>query len=116
MTEVGVDPNKKLYSQWIKRKNKFSQDYNLEYFTTSYQVFLERNKTSFELLDSLKGDNILRVYPHTILCDTVIKNRCITHNDKIVFYIDKQHPSLRGSHFINELIMKEIKKIGFLSK
>ena len=56
--EVGVDPNKKLYSQWIKRKNKFSQNYNLEYFTTSYQVFLERNKTSFELLDSIKDDNI----------------------------------------------------------
>ena len=70
--EVGVDPNKKLYSQWIKRKNKFSQNYKLEYFTTSYQVFLERNKTSFELLDSLKGDNIFRVYPHTILCLSLI--------------------------------------------
>ena len=114
--EVGVDPNKKLYSQWIKRKNKFSQNYKLEYFTTSYQVFLERNKTSFELLDSLKGDNIFRVYPHTILCDTVIKDRCITHNDEIVFYVDKQHLSLRGSHFVNELIMKEIEKIDFLSK
>ncbi len=114
--EVGFDPNKKLYSQWIKRKNKFSQDYNFKYFTTSYQVFLDRNKTSFELLDSVKGDNIFRVYPHTILCDTILKDRCITHNEEVVFYVDKHHPSLRGSHFINELIIKEIEEIGLLSK
>lgn len=114
--EVGFDPNKKLYSQWIKRKNKFSEDYNFEYFTTSYQVFLDRNKTSFELLDSVKGDNIFRVYPHSILCDTTIKDRCITHNEEVVFYVDKHHPSLRGSHFINELIIKEIEEIGLLSK
>ena len=114
--EVGFDPNKKLYSQWIKRKNKFSQDYNFEYFTTSYQVFLDRNKTSFQLLDSVKGENIFRVYPHTILCDNVVKDRCITHNDEVVFYVDKHHPSLRGSHFINELIVKEIEKIGLIIK
>lgn len=110
--EVGFDPNKKLYSQWIKRKNKFSQDYNFEYFTTSYKVFLDRNKTSFQLLDSIKGENIFRVYPHSILCDTIVKERCITHTDEIVFYVDKHHPSLKGSHFINELIINEIEKLG----
>ena len=35
----------------------------------------------------------------------------MTHDDKIVFYIDNHHPSLKGSHFINELIIKEIEKI-----
>ena len=113
--EVGADPNKKIYSQWINRKNKFSQDFNIEYFTTSYEVYQNRTKSSFELLDSIKGDNIYRAYPHTLFCNTAIKDRCVTHNDEIIFYIDEHHPSLKGSNFINELIIKEIKKIELKS-
>ena len=109
--EVGFDPNKKLYSQWINRKNKFSQDYVFDYFTTSFKVFQQRNKSSFELLDSIKGENIYRVFPHKLFCNTIIKDRCITHNDEVVFYVDKHHPSLKGSHYINELIINEIEKI-----
>ncbi len=109
--EVGADPNKKIYSQWINRKNKFSKDFNIEHFTTSYKVYKNRSKSSFELLDSIKGDNIYRAYPHMLFCNTTIKERCVTHNDEIIFYIDEHHPSLKGSNFINELIIKEIKKI-----
>ena len=32
----------------------------------------------FELLDSLKNTNIYRVYPHTLFCNTIIKNRTFT--------------------------------------
>ena len=113
--EVGTDPNKKIYSQWINRKNKFSKEFNFVDFTTSYKVYQNRSKSSFELLDSIKGDNIYRVYPHKLFCDTIIKDRCATHDDKIVFYIDDNHPSLKGSKLINELIMKEIKKIELRS-
>jgi peptidoglycan/LPS O-acetylase OafA/YrhL len=113
--EVGVDPNKKIYSQWINRKNKFSKDFNVEYITTSYEVYKNRSKSSFELLDSIKGDNIYRVYPHTLFCNTNIENRCATHNDEIIYYIDEHHPSLKGAQMINDLIMKEIKKIELKS-
>jgi len=113
--ETGADPNKKIYSQWINRKNKFSKDFNFEYFTTSYKVYQNRAESSFQLLDSIKSDNVYRAYPHTLFCNTTIKDRCITHNDKIVFYIDENHPSLKGSNFINELIIKEIEKIELKS-
>tara|TARA_B100000767_G_C19769207_1_gene539111 strand:+ start:1758 stop:3836 length:2079 start_codon:yes stop_codon:yes gene_type:complete len=118
--ENGFDPNKKLYSQWINRKDKFSKDYNFEYFnneltSTSYKVYQNRTESSFKLLDSIRGNNVYRAYPHTLFCNTTIKDRCITHNDKIVFYIDEHHPSLKGSNFINELIIKEIEKIELKS-
>ena len=109
--EVDFDPNKKIYLKWIGRENKFSKDLNFEYLTTSYKAYQRRTAKSFELLDSINGDNIYRVYPHTLFCNTAFKDKCMTHDDKIVFYIDNHHPSLKGSHFINELIIKEIEKI-----
>ena len=111
--EVGWNPIEKLSTQW--NKNKFSKKTDLKYITTSFNVYRERTKSSFELLDSIKGDNIYRVYPHKLFCDTTIKDRCVTHDDKNIFYADDDHPSIKGSEMINDLIMKEIEKIELKS-
>ena len=107
--EVGQNPNQVILNQWIKQG--FSKNFNLQNFTTSYKIYKNRTKTSFELLDSIKGENIYRVYPHTLFCDTNIKNRCVTHDEKHIFYYDDDHLSIKGSEMINDLIMKEIEKI-----
>ena len=101
--------NLKLVNQW--RKKGSPKFFDIEFFTTSYKFYKERTKSSFELLDSIQGENIYRVYPHTLFCNTTIKNRCVTHDDKNIFYFDHNHPSLKGSEMINDLLMKEIEKI-----
>ena len=111
--EVGWNSKEKLLIQWSK--NKFSKNTDLKYITTSFNVYRERTKSSFELLDSIKGDNIYRVYPHKLFCDTSIKNRCVTHDDKNIFYADANHLSIKGSEMIHDLIMKEIEKIELKS-
>jgi len=111
--EVGWNVNKKIYNQW-KKKN-FTRNFNLVNITTSYEVYKNRTKSSFELLDSVQGENIYRVYPHKLFCDTIIKDRCVTHDDKNIFYYDGDHPSLKGAEMINDLIMKEIEKIELKS-
>jgi len=90
-------------------------DLNLSNLTTSFEVYKKRTKSSFELLDSIKGKNIYRVYPHKLFCDTTIKDRCVTHDDNNIFYADDYHPSLKGAEMINDLIMKEIEKIELKS-
>ena len=111
--EVGWNPNRQIYNQWVKRN--FTKNFNLVNVTTSYQVYQNRTKSSFELLDSIQDKNIYRVYPHTLFCNTTIKNRCVTHDDKNIFYADDDHPSLKGAEMINDLIMKEIEKIELQS-
>ena len=106
--EIGWDVNKKIYNQWTR--SRFSRNFKIN-VTTSYEVYKERTKPSFELLDSIKSKNIYRVYPHSLFCGVNIKNRCITHDDKNIFYADDHHPSLKGAEMINDLIMKKIKKI-----
>jgi len=115
--EVGWHvPNKlnSIFSKKPKNVNKKNLNIN-EYISTSYQVYQNRTKSSFELLNSIQGDNIYRVYPHTLFCNTIIKNRCVTHDDKSIFYIDNHHPSLKSAEMINDLIMKEIDKIELQS-
>ena len=86
-----------------------------DYITTSFEVYKNRTVSSFELLDSIKGENIYRVYPHKLFCDTTIKNICVAHDDKNIFYFDDNHPSLKSAEMINDLIMKEIEKIELKS-
>ena len=111
--EVGWDVNKKIYNQWIKRK--LTKNFNLDYVITNFETYKNRTKSSFELLDSLQGKNIYRVYPHKLFCDSIIKDSCITHDNKNIFYADDDHPSLKGSEMINDLIMAEIEKIKLKS-
>ena len=107
--EVGINPNKKIFLSWVKRKNRLSRNFNLKNVTTSYQVYKERTQSSFELLDAIQSDNIYRIYPHKLFCDTNVKERCVTHDNKNIFYADDDHPSFKGAEMINSLIMKKIK-------
>ena len=111
--EVGWNINYKIYNQWVKQG--FNKNFNLESITTSYEVYKNRTKSSFELLDSIQGNNIYRVYPHKLFCNTTIQDRCATHDDKNIFYSDDDHPSSRGVEMINDLLIKEIEQIEFKS-
>tara|TARA_B100000767_G_scaffold242926_1_gene240295 strand:+ start:128 stop:1534 length:1407 start_codon:yes stop_codon:yes gene_type:complete len=109
--EVGWDPKHKI---WVN-KDILSKNPNLLNITTSYKVYKDRTKSSFELLDSIQDDNVYRVYPHKLFCDIILKNRCVTHDDKNIYYADDDHPSPKGAEMINDLIIKEIKKIELKS-
>ena len=100
-------------NQWVKQR--FPKNFNLQNFTASYRIYKDRTKSTFELLNSIKGDNVYRVYPHKLFCDTIIKDRCVTHDDKNVFYVDDNHLSLEGAKMVNDLIIKEIEKIELKS-
>lgn len=114
--EVGWDVPRKLLNL-ISTSASASINLSFKnYISTSYQVYKNRNKSTFETLDSIKSDNIYRVYPHTLFCNTIIKNRCLANDDKNIFYSDDDHPSIKGSEMINDLIIKEIEKIETKTK
>jgi peptidoglycan/LPS O-acetylase OafA/YrhL len=103
--ETGWNVSRKIL---LERNNKIQISH---YITTSYKVYKDRTKSSFELLDSIKGKNVHRVYPHKIFCNTLVIDRCITHDEKNIFYADYDHLSYNGSLLVNKLIIEKIKKI-----
>ena len=111
--EVGVSPYRYLFSKYVLNKNLFNQ--SIPILSSSYEVYKKRNKLIFEILDNIKNENIYRVYPHSYFCDKQIENRCVTHDDKNIFYSDDDHLSIQGSKFVTDEIMKEIEKIELKS-
>ena len=80
--------------------------------TTSYDGYKSYSKRTFELYDSVGGDNVFRVFPHRILCDTAVDDRCVTNSDdgQHLYYYDDDHPSTEGSKLIVRLILDVLAK------
>ena len=113
--EVGLDVPKFIFNKINKAKESYdiSKAQNIMEFepmTTSYDVYNERVKNTFELFDSINSDNIYRVYPHTLFCDNQIKGRCVTHDKSHIYYFDDDHPRDKGSEMIVELIMEKVEE------
>ncbi|MDA7714073.1 acyltransferase [Candidatus Pelagibacter sp.] len=115
--EVGLNVKDKILA--TSQKNIFlRENYNFDnfsapknLFTTSYKAYIHRTKSSFDLLNSITGENIHKIYPHKLFCNNQIINRCVTHSNEHIFYWDDDHTSIQGNKMINDLILNEIKKI-----
>jgi peptidoglycan/LPS O-acetylase OafA/YrhL len=89
---------------------------NLNSFEYKYDDYKKVNKEIIEYFDHIKINNIIKVKPTNILCDEKNNScRVIDHIKKKFIFSDPFHPSLYGSEIINDLIMKEIKKIELKS-
>jgi hypothetical protein len=97
-------------------KNIFNNLIGLKSFRYTYDDYLSINKEVIEYFDSIKLDNLIKVKPAEVLCD-VKKNLCpvIDYKNNNLIFSDPWHPSLKGTEMINDLIMKEIKKIELKS-
>lgn len=79
--------------------------------TVSFDAYMARARETFAVFDSLEHPNIHRVYPHTLLCNTRIQGRCLTHDEDHLYYADDDHPTSKGSEMINDLIIEKIREI-----
>ena len=76
--------------------------------TTDYKVYQKRTKSAYKLLNSIKGDRVLRVYPEELFCNTTMPSRCVTHDDEHVYYRDDDHPSDTGAEMLGEVILEKV--------
>ena len=80
--------------------------------TISYpsSIWHERVKTSNFLLNRINSQNILRIYPEKIFCDTYLENECVGAIEDKIFYSDDDHLSLEGARL---LVFEIFKKLDF---
>lgn len=73
--------------------------------SVSYSSFLQRSESAYKVLDSIKGDtNLIRIRPERILCNTYVKDRCVSHINGETLYFDDNHLSNKGA----ELVLREV--------
>ena len=97
-------------------KNIFNNLRKLKSFRYTYDDYLSVNKEVIEYFDSIRLDNLIKVKPAHVLCDEK-NNFCpvIDYKNNNLIFSDPYHPSLKGAEMINDLIIKEIKKIELKS-
>jgi hypothetical protein len=111
--EMGVSPYKYLFRNYTYNKNLFNN--SIPVFSGSYEVYKNRNKLIFEILDSINSPGIYRVYPHQFFCNKQLENRCVANDENNIFYYDGEHLSIQGSKLVVDEIMKVIEKIELKS-
>lgn len=78
--------------------------------STSYEKYLKRNAKAFTAFDAIgEHMNLKRIYPHKILCDTYIKERCIATLDGHSLYFDDDHLSNFGAQLIVDEIVSKMR-------
>lgn len=87
------------------------KEYNNFILSKDLLKFKEEQKEIFKFLDNIQSNKIERVYPHSLICNTIVKNRCAFYDLKDTFYVDKIHPSFSFATNIANLIIEKIIKI-----
>ena len=113
--EISFDITKKIQHSFFLRNKTIDVLLNENNFSEPFKNYLNRSKEAFNLLDTINHKNIYKVYPHSLICQNIVKDFCVTHNKTDIFYSDTTHPSAKASEMINDLIMKEIDKIELQS-
>ncbi len=101
--EQGFSVRHKLFAHKASIKNKK----DLPIITTSYRVFEDRVKSSYETLDKVTGDNVVKVYPEKIFCDEK-SGRCMVSEQDKIYYAFDNHVSPLGSKLIIDQIAKKL--------
>ena len=92
----------------LKGRNWNLMKKNPTLFKYPYKKYMAINNELFNFFDTLKNKNIHRVYPHKIFCNTKIKDQCLLHDEKDIFFSDEYHLSIVGARMVNQLLIDKI--------
>ena len=73
-------------------------------YRTSSSIWYE--KKSNNLLNSIKAENISRIYPDEIFGDSFVKDECVGAINEMIFYLDDDHLSIDGSRLLAKKYLK----------
>ena len=76
----------------------------------NYGEWLEKTEKSRLFLDSIKNENIIRIYPDEIFCNSFIMDECVAAINNSLFYTDNNHLSIEGTHLLSEKIIELLNK------
>lgn len=99
---VPKEINKKL-TRYLPTMREYA--YKSIKITKPYSEHIERSKFAHLALDSVKGDNITRIYPEKVFCSD--QYNCKANDSEHIYYYDSHHLSPHGSKLlVNEMFKK----------
>ncbi|WP_104201871.1 acyltransferase family protein [Billgrantia saliphila] len=94
--------------------------YGIERFSplsTSYEVFKQRTSSSYEQFSRIgEHDNLLKVEPASLFCNTYIPSRCAAQIEDEILYYDNNHLSVTGASMLVSQIFVKMRRKGWMSE
>ena len=109
--EIPFNPLTEIY----KKSNSFNYNDLKDHvkkneLTTPLIDYIDRSNDAFKFLDTLRNDNLFKIYPHKTFCNDI---NCFVHDTNNLFYFDSEHLSISGANKLNKSIIKIIEEIKF---
>ena len=96
-----------------RNKNRMIDWLENNRFTSDFSEFKTKHLLTFKALDTIEHKNLYRIYPHKVLCNTIIEGKCVANDNQNIYYInDGIHPSYQYTLKINKLIIDKLKEIN----
>ena len=105
------EPAFNLQYKMLKGRNWKLMEKNPTLIQYPYKKYMTINKELFKFFDTLKNENVHLVYPHKVFCNTKIKDQCLLHDQKDLFFSDEMHLSTVGAEMVNQLIIDKINSL-----
>ena len=106
--EVGWNPIRRLLNNSYFNKQNIKQMLDKNFISTSYKIYKERTRETYELYDKISHPNVIRIYPSSLFCNTLLPNRCVANDTYGMFYYDDDHLSEYGSTLLFKEILENI--------
>jgi peptidoglycan/LPS O-acetylase OafA/YrhL len=102
-----------LYELYHKDKKNFINNISKEanYISLDFEEFRSDVKHIHASFNSLKHKNLYRVFPDSIFCNQIIKDKCLGNSSEHIYFVDTSHLSKKGSNMINVNLIKVIDQI-----
>ena len=102
-----------LYELYHKDKKNFLNNISKEenYISLDYDKFSSDVKSIIQNLNYLEHKNLYRVFPESIFCNEIIKDKCLGNSSEDIYFVDRVHLSKKGSKMINVNLIKVIDQI-----
>ncbi len=95
--------------QFIQKELDFYDNVSMptKYFTQSREIEL-----TYQIYDSFSNENIYKVYPKEIFCDSFIPLECVGAFEGSIFYYDTEHLTKTGAKLVGDKIVEIINRKG----
>jgi len=112
-------PSFEMNASKVLNKIFTKRDINFKEFMTNNKYYIKENVTkyklknlkNYEIIDKFNNTNFFRFYPDKIFCNNQLKNFCVAHDDKDLFFYDRIHPASKGSKMISNELSDIIRSI-----
>ncbi len=80
--------------------------------SVDYRHYARRQRFVLGQLDAVEGNNLVRIRPAELLCDTHVRGRCVAQLEGRPFYNDDDHLANDGAAMVADLIVRQLRHSG----